>query len=109
MWVRSMLKEPEHHRQYWATMFGQFTWETKPDLDENGVPTEHAIPALKQLHQDLQVALPTHTGFLQATPNWQNLVLQHENDFEHVRSSFERYETKDKVAFLKEMFKHAAA
>ena len=79
MWVRSMLRDPEYHFQYWATMFGQFEWETKQDLDEQGVPTAHAIPALRQLHNDLKAAFPTHTGFQQSTPNWQDLVKNDED------------------------------
>ena len=83
-WIRSMLTDPEHHLQYWASLFGHFEWEKHTDLDEQGVPTDKAIPALAQLYQDLKIAFPDFQGFKEETPNWQNMVLEHEDKFEHV-------------------------
>ena len=79
-----MLRDGEYHIQYWASMFGSFHWETKTDLDEFGVPTKEAIPQLTQLYTDLKTSIPTFTSFKPENPNWQNLVLQEEDRFEHV-------------------------
>lgn len=85
-----MLRCPHKHEQFFAPMFGQFTWEKHEDLTPTGAPTKEAIPALKQHYLDLSSAIPESTGFSAQENNWQNRILAEEHRFAHVLTHKDR-------------------
>ena len=62
-WLQHMVRHPNHHKLYFASMFGRFGWEIcRRELDDHGKPVQHAIPALRQMYDDLAVAVPEFQG-----------------------------------------------
>ena len=63
-WCQSMLARPADHTIYLATLFGSFDWEKTADCGLNGSPPHRALPALRQLADDLTRFLPSWPGFV---------------------------------------------
>ena len=63
-WYQSMLARPSHHSIYLATLFGSFDWEKTADFGLDGSLTHRALPALRQLADDLTRFLPSWPGFV---------------------------------------------
>ena len=63
-WYQSMLARPGHHSIYLATLFGSSDWEKIADFGLNGSLTHRALPALRQLADDLTRFLPSWPGFV---------------------------------------------
>ena len=63
-WYQSMLARPAHHTIYFATLFGSFDWEKTEDCGLNGSLTHRALPALRQLDDDLTRFLLSWPGFV---------------------------------------------
>ena len=74
-WYQSMLSRPDHHSIYLATLFGSFDWEKTADFELNGSLTHHALPALRQLADDLTRFLPSWPGFIRG---WVTMFLNHD-------------------------------
>ena len=55
-WFHSMSSQQFHHDTVWAVLFGKYECESVEDIDELGHPAEKALPYVKQLASDLQVA-----------------------------------------------------
>ena len=58
-WYQSMLTRPGHHSIYLATLFGSFDLEKIADFGLEGSLTHRALPALRQLADDLTRFLPS--------------------------------------------------
>ena len=63
-WYQSMLARPSHHTFYLATLFGSFEWENVADFELSGSLSHRALPALRQLADDLTRLLPSWPGFV---------------------------------------------
>ncbi|CAE7225001.1 unnamed protein product, partial [Symbiodinium microadriaticum] len=64
-WLQHMVRHPNHHKLYFASMFGRFGWEVcRRELDDCGKPVQHAVPALRQMYEDLAAAVPEFRGRL---------------------------------------------
>ena len=84
LWFQKVVAKPAHHVMYLTSLFGHFSWEPlRTELDEHGVPLPAAVPALRQLHRDLCLALPGFTGFI---GEWLSHFVGVKNDFAHVLS-----------------------
>ena len=59
-----MLARPSHHTICLATLFGSFEWEKVSDFELNGSLSHRALPALRQLTDDLTRLLPSWPGFV---------------------------------------------
>ena len=77
-----MIKDEQHHKQYFASMFGKFAWEKHEDFKEDGTPTEVAIQEVKQIYWDLDAAFP---GFV-FLADWKKQLCEYKGTFEHVLS-----------------------
>ena len=61
-WYQSMLARPSHHTIYLATLVGSFEGENVADFELNGSLSQQALPALRQLADDLTRLLPSWPG-----------------------------------------------
>ena len=75
-WFRDMLWNESHHQQYFASLFGKFSWEEFNEI-EDGRPTAKAIDVVKQLFDDLNIAF---SGFL-FHGDWKTRIKTHKDVF----------------------------
>ena len=74
-WYQSMLARLSHHTIYWATLLVSFEWENVADFELNGSLSHRALPALRQLTDDLTRLLPSWPGFVW---RWVPAFLEHD-------------------------------
>ena len=87
-WLQHMVRHPNHHKLYFASMFGRFGWEIcRRELDDHGKPVQHAVPALRQMYDDLAAAVPEFQGF---QPGWMQLLLACDPSFSWVLQTVEQ-------------------
>ena len=87
-WLQHMVRHPNHHKLYFASMFGRFGWEIcRRELDDHGKPVQHAVPALRQMYDDLAAAVPEFQGF---QPGWMQLLLARDPSFSWVLQTVEQ-------------------
>ena len=55
---------PSHHTIYFSTLFGSLEWENVADFELNGSLSHRALPALRQLADDLTRLLPSWPSFV---------------------------------------------
>ena len=72
LWARQVFLQQEHHSQYIASLFGQFSWETTAEL-EDGIPHSRTIAPLVQLYTDLRAAYPEFAGFHEG---WERVLFE---------------------------------
>ena len=81
-WLQHLVRHPNHHKLYFASMFGRFGWKIcRRELDDHGKSVQHAIPALRQMYDDLAAAVPEFQGF---QPGWMQLLLACDPSFSWV-------------------------
>ena len=86
-WLHHMVQHPNHHKLYFASMFGRFSWEIcRHELDDFGKPVQHAVPALRQMYDDLAAAVPQFHAF---QPGWMQLLLECDPSFSWVLKTVE--------------------
>ena len=74
-WYQSMRTRPGNHSIHLATLFGSFDWEKIADFGLDGSLTHRALPALRQLADDLTRFLPSWPGFVWG---WDPMFLNHD-------------------------------
>ena len=80
-WYQSMLADPRPKLFYLATSLLSIEWERVSDFELNGSLAHRALPALRQLANDLTRFLPSWPGFVLV---WVPIFLQH--DFSGISS-----------------------